>query len=41
MRNCAGMSRDMSHMVFYCRDSGPGNVIIHTESRGIGIISGK
>ncbi|KAL2143146.1 hypothetical protein VTI28DRAFT_293 [Corynascus sepedonium] len=35
MRNCAGMSRDMSHIVFYCRDLGPGNVIVHIEIRGI------
>ncbi|KAK4097369.1 kinase-like protein [Parathielavia hyrcaniae] len=37
-RTCAAMGMDVSHLVFYHCDLGPGNVIVDTESKGIGII---
>ncbi|KAK4119035.1 hypothetical protein N657DRAFT_659238 [Parathielavia appendiculata] len=37
-RNCAQMGMDVSSLVLYHCDLGPGNILVDTESRGIGII---
>jgi aminoglycoside phosphotransferase len=37
-RNCAGMGMDVSCLVFYHCDLGPGNIIVDIESKGLGII---
>jgi hypothetical protein len=37
-KNAVAMGMDVSSLVFYHCDLGPGNVIVHPETRGLGII---